>query len=91
MTPEQIELEYEHITYDNQLKKGGEVYEDDEYDAYDEETDKVDSRLSDMPMLEAEGDAKQRELEQSLSKSIEKTKADDWEYVEIDELDSEED
>lgn len=45
MTPEQIELEFEHISYDQQMKKG-EVFEDDEYDRYDEETEADDRLLS---------------------------------------------
>lgn len=51
MTPEQIDLEFEHIALDKKMKdkaNGSQVYEDDEFDAYDEETSKVDSKLSDM-------------------------------------------
>lgn len=86
MTPEQIDLEFEHIKYDNVLKKG-EVFEDDEYDSYDEETENVDSMIiddDDIPMQEAK-------IDNNLPKSIEKEDTDEWDFVEIDEIESEED
>ena len=48
MTPEQVELEFEHMAYDQQLKKG-EVFEDDEFAKYDESTEADDVLLSDTP------------------------------------------
>lgn len=50
MTPELVELEFEHMAYDQQLKKG-EVFEDDEYGKYEEETEADDMLLSDIPTL----------------------------------------
>jgi len=47
MTPEQVALEFERIRYDEQLKKQGDkVYEDEDFDKYDEESDAYDSNIS---------------------------------------------
>jgi hypothetical protein len=76
MTPEQIDLEFAHIAIDRKIanKASGAVsYEDDEYDAYDEETDTNDSRLSDMPVFESEIDPYRRQ-----------EKEGDWVDVETD-------
>lgn len=50
MTPAQIDLEFAHIALDKKLRdeaSGNQVYSDDEYDSYDQETDENDSKLSD--------------------------------------------
>lgn len=88
MTPEQIELEFEHMAYDAQLRKGGEVFEDDTYDEYDKETEEMDNVLSDMPTFGSEASDPYKGLEQQLPKSVEiHDYSDEWEDVEIDDFD----
>ncbi len=77
MTPEQIELEFEHMAYDQALKKG-EVFEDEEFEEYDRETEADDMLLSDMPTLG-------QDVQSGLPKSVETNKIpDEWVDVEID-------
>lgn len=81
MTPEQIDLEFAHIALDKKLKgksEGGQVYEDEEYEKYDKETEEVDSRLSDMPVFTSEVDP-------YMVKNQEQNE-DDWEDVETDDF-----
>ena len=77
MTPEQVELEFAHMQYDQQLKKG-QTYEDDEFEDYDKETDADDSLLSEMPTLRMDAEP---------PKSVEiDNLPDEWEDVEIDDF-----
>lgn len=77
MTPEQIELEFEHMQYDQALKKG-EVFEDEEFEKYDEETEADDRLLSDLPTLG-------QDVEGQLPKSVEiNNNPGEWVDVEID-------
>lgn len=48
MTPEMVELEFAHIALDRKNKGGNAIqFEDNEYDAYEEEANALDSKLSD--------------------------------------------
>jgi hypothetical protein len=81
MTPEQIDLEFEHIAIDKALAdkaSGKNVYVDDGYEDYDKETEEVDSKLSDMPKFTSEVDPYV-----GMVKSQEQNE-DDWEDVETD-------
>lgn len=47
MTPEMVELEFAHIALDRELSgENREQYSDDEYESYDEDSEKLDSKLS---------------------------------------------
>jgi len=59
MTPEQIDLEFEHMLIDKELRdkaEGKQTYVDSEYDDYDKETDSADSKLSDIPNQQEENE-----------------------------------
>lgn len=46
MTPEQIDMEFAHISLDKKVANGNkETFEDEEYEAYDKETEERDKRL----------------------------------------------
>lgn len=80
MTPEQIDLEFSHMLLDQKLKNGNkEVFEDAEYEGYDEDTDKFDSKLSDMPTFGSEVDPHH-------ALTVKDQKEDDWEDVETDDF-----
>lgn len=49
MTPELIELEFEHMSIDTQKKSGGEAYQDEGYEDYERESDSTDSLSTDTP------------------------------------------
>lgn len=50
LTPEQIDLEFTHMILDKEAKETNkQVYVDDDYDNYDEESEKRDSRTSEIP------------------------------------------
>jgi hypothetical protein len=52
MTPEQIDLEFEHILLDKaNSNENKEVYVDSDYDDYDKESEEIDRRLSDTPAI----------------------------------------
>lgn len=75
MTPEQIDLEYEHIELDKALSKGTNVYADTEYKEYEAEVEAIDARLSDGHVSYKNQD-RVKDLE----------KRDDWEDIEIDDF-----
>lgn len=72
------------MKYDAVLKKG-EVYEDDEFENYDKESDENDSLLSDMPTLSEASDP-HAGLQNELPKNVEINDPDEWEDVEIDDF-----
>lgn len=77
MTPEQVELEFAHMQYEQQLKKG-ETFSDEGFEDYDKETDADDSLLSELPTLG---------MNAELPKSVEiDNLPDEWEDVEIDDF-----
>ena len=84
MTPYQMELDFEHMMIDEKLRKGGESYEDDSFDAYDKESEDTDSLLSeDMPTF-TEEDSQKGQEEQPMN--VETATSGEWEEVEIDNL-----
>jgi hypothetical protein len=86
MTPEQIELEFEHMLLDRAEKGEGNVYTDDGYEDYDNDTDEVDNKLSDMPTFGREASDPHAGQEYKLPKNAEISNEDEWEEVEIDRL-----
>lgn len=84
MTPAQIELEFEHMNIDAKLQKG-EAFEDDEFDEYDKSSDASDSLLSETPTFVAESDPRKGF---EASNSNEQVNEEEWEEVEIDNLET---
>jgi hypothetical protein len=84
MTPMQVNLEFEHIMLD-QIAKGDKVYTDDDYEEYDNDTDEVDNKLSDMPTFGREASDPYAGRENELPKSAEIDNEDEW--VEVGEID----
>lgn len=83
MTPQQVELEFQHIMLDK-AERGDNVYSDAGYDDYEKETDEVDSKLSDMPAYGKEAADPHAGHVVVPSKQAEIHNEDEWEEVEID-------
>lgn len=82
MTPEQVDLEFAHIAHDRQLADGNkQVYVDEDYEQYDQDTEEQDSRLSGLDSSVKTSEAIPKNGETSTG---------EWKDVEIDYLDSEE-
>lgn len=85
MTNEQVDLEFEHMMIDKAEKDGNtEVFADDDYDNWEDETEGTDSRLSDMPEFGSEESDPHKGLEKQkqLPKPEKQFKEDEWEEVE---------
>ncbi|WP_192510332.1 hypothetical protein [Paenibacillus sp. 23TSA30-6] len=68
MTPEQIDLEFEHMENDRKARDGkGEEYDDPEFDDWANETEETDGKLS---------------YDYTVSKTPAEIPDDDWEDVE---------
>jgi hypothetical protein len=85
MTDEQIDMEYAHVQYDKKMKESnGKDFEDEEFDDYDKETEDDDSMLPDeADSLDADATSEVQYVPKNETKHV----PEDWEDVEIDDLD----
>lgn len=84
MTHEQIDYEFQHMLIDQEERGEGNAYQDDQYEQYDEDTDKVDDKLSDMPVYGREASDPHAGMEMALPKKAETIDENEWVEVEID-------
>lgn len=87
MTPEQIDYEFEHILLDKAEQGEGNSYTDEGFEEYDNETDEVDKKLSDMPVFGREASDPHAGHEYVVPKSDVVINDDEWEDVEINDID----